>query len=109
MSRLASGKLRERLNVQSYSESQSATGVVSRLWSTDDTRWAGIRQLSSTEAMAHQQRQGESVYEVTLRPYPGLTIDQRFTDTSGTVYNIRSIDNVDLRNHKYVVICVKES
>ena len=109
MSRLRAGKLRERLNVQTYTESQSSTGVVSRSWSTDTTRWAGIRQLSSTEAMAHQQRQGESVYEITIRPYAGLTIDQRLTDAGGTIYQIRSIDNVELRNHVYTLICTKES
>lgn len=109
MPRLQAGKLRERINVQSYSESQSSTGVVSRSWSTDATRWASIRQLSATEAMAHQQNQGEAIYEIVMRPYSGLTIDQRFTTSDGTVYNIRSINNEELRNHVYKVVCTVES
>lgn len=108
MYRLRSGRLRERVNVQSYSESQSATGTLSRSWSTDDTRWAAIEQLSGQEAMAHQQRQGEEVYEITMRPYDGLTTDQRLTDASGNVYNIRSINNHELRNHAYKLICTRE-
>ena len=108
MYRLQSGDLRERLNVQSYSESQSSTGVVSRSWSTDNTRWASVRQLSGNEAMAHQQQQGEAVYEIVMRHYSGLTIDQRLTDASGNVYHIRSIDNHELRNHVTICICVRE-
>lgn len=108
MYRLQSGKLRERLNVQSYSESQSSTGVVSRSWSTDNTRWASVRQLSGNEAVAHQQQQGEAVYEIVMRYYSGLTTDQRLTDSAGTVYQIRSVDNHELRNHATVCVCVRE-
>lgn len=108
MYRFQAGKLRERLNVQSYSEVQSSTGVIARSWVTDDTRWASVRQLSGQEAMAHQQRQGEAVYEIVLRPYAGLTTDQRLTDSGGNAYEIRSIDNHELRNHAYILVCTRE-
>jgi len=107
MYRLQSGDLRERINVQSYSELQSSTGVVSRTWATDNTRWASIKQLSGNEAMAHQGQQGEAVYEIVMRYYPSLTTDMRFTRGS-EVYHIRSVDNHEQRNHVTVCICTRE-
>jgi len=77
---MRAGAMRKRLKVQSLSESQSATGVVSRSWVTDATRWVHKKQLTAQEARANGSTEASETYEMTMRYYAGLTPDQRLWD-----------------------------
>jgi head-tail adaptor len=107
MPRLRSGSLRQRIEIQSASEAQDAYGAVSFSWSTDNTRWGSIQQLSADERKNHDQLEGSNVVKITLRFYDGLAITNRFK--YGTrIFNIVSVNNEWERDHVTTAIAVEE-
>ena len=109
MYRLRSGSLRERVQVQEYTESQSATGTITRSWSTVHTRWGSVRALSHDERLMHEQLEASAVYEVILRYYDEFDIDTSMRLLVNSVpLQIRSIDDDDPQNRLTRIIAVEE-
>ena len=107
MPRLRSGSLRQRLEIQSASEVQDAYGTVGYTWSTDNTRWGSIEQLSADERKNHDQLEGSNVVRITLRFYDGLAITNRVK--YGTrIFNILAVNNQWERDHVTTLIAVEE-
>ena len=107
MPRLRSGSLRQRIEVQSASEVKDSVGGVDFSWSTDNTRWGSIQQLTADERKAHGQLEGSNTVKIVLRYYAGLTISQRLK--YGTrIFNIVSLQNEMERDHVTSIIAIEE-
>jgi len=64
---MQAGKLRHRVQVQTYSETQDTYGEPDRTWTTATTVWASIEPLSGQELLAAQQLAAEASHRVIVR------------------------------------------
>ena len=70
---MEAGRLNQRVEVQSASESRNAAGDVDQTWSTDNFRWAQIEPLKGRELFEAQQAKSDVTHKIRLRFYDGLT------------------------------------
>ena len=62
------GKLRHRVTIQSYTETQdTTTGAITKVWNTFATVWASIEPLSAKEFIAAQAEQSKISLRITIR------------------------------------------
>lgn len=98
------GKLRHRIELQSYTTTTDAVGQQVKSWVTYDTVWAWIRPLSGKEIMNAQQAVAEITHKVTIRYQSELAVTHRIK--FGTRYfNINFIANYDERNEFMEIMC----
>ena len=94
---MRSGRLRQRVTIETPTESQSATtGAVSKTWATFATRWAEKLDLSGREFFAARQVNAETTTRWRLRFVSGITKKMRITH-GGLVYAILSVLQPDGR------------
>lgn len=71
------GRLRERVTIQSATESRNRLGESVLTWGTFVERWASVEGLSSREVLQTGQQQTEATHRVRLRYVPGLKATMR--------------------------------
>jgi len=106
MPRQRAGKLRHRIVVETFTETVSNLGEVSRSWSTSTTRWASIKATAHREEERNRQIEDRATHWVTMRHVDGLSPNDRLKYGS-RVFNILSVDNVEERDRKMLVRCVE--
>ena len=97
--RINAGELRNKVSLQNYDETRSASGHPTRTYATYASVWAKFRTLSGTERMAAQQVSGVITHEVTIRYRSDVHVDHRIL--WGTRYfDIKDVRNVDEQNEQ---------
>ncbi len=105
-SRVRAGRLRHRVEIQSFTESQDSSGEPSKTWSTEATVWAAIEPFVGKEAMDAGKIEARMTHKIRLRSRDGLTPDKRIK--FGTrIFDIVSAVDVMERNHEMVVMAVE--
>lgn len=90
---MKAGKLRHRIEIQDYTESQDGTtGAVTKSWSTFAEVWAAIEPLSAKEFMAAQSEQSKVSVRVTLRYRDDLQPNMRlYHAATGRILEIQGV------------------
>lgn len=95
--RLRAGTLRQKIELQRYTETRSASGHMTRTYETYATVRAGFRTLSGNERLAAQQVRAILTHEVTIRYRTGVHPDHRILWGS-RIFDIKDVRNVDEMN-----------
>lgn len=106
-----SGRLKDRLTIQSSVESQGPDGGVEYTWSDLATRKCEIRPLRAAEFYRAGGEKVEAVYEIRFRFERGIFINaHRLMDTKvspNRVFDIESIINTGNWNSEIVITAVE--
>ena len=97
------GRLRNRIQIQTYTESRNDHGQVLQEWSTAATRWGGIEPLKSDEIIAADKIEGRVTHKIILRYYEGLSKKNRLCFDS-RYFNIFSIVNRKERDKVHEIL-----
>jgi SPP1 family predicted phage head-tail adaptor len=100
------GPMRQRVSVETLTETQDSYGQLVETWTAAGTYWAEVKNLSGWEAVNAQQVKAQATHQVRMRyiaslfSNPGLLPSMRLL--FGTrVFNILWVNNVDERNREY--------
>jgi len=98
-----------RVSLQSYTESKSVSGQVTKSWTTYATIWAKIRTMSGTEKVRNDQPVGLLSMEVTIRyssDVSGVSVKDRILYGSDT-FDIKNVRNVDEQRIEIRMLCTQ--
>ena len=103
---MRTGRLRHRVKIQHYTESQNAFGEATKNWTDYATVWAAVEPVKGREFWESQQINAEITTKVTMRYLAGVKPKMRILyDTR--IFEIDSVINVDERNRELQLL-VKE-
>lgn len=105
------GQLRERVRFQRRRPETDRFGNVEREWATLAERWAQIKPMKGSEQIVAGKLEGRAPVEIMVRwdtllggGASALTTDDRVVHVAtGTAYNVRAIENRDMRR-RYLTI-----
>lgn len=106
---MKAGPLRQRVTLQSLTETTDSYGQRVQSWNTLGTYYAEVRQLSGREAVNAKQVKADTTHLVRMRyigtlfATPGILPSMRFL-FNGIALNILFINNVDNRNREYQIL-----
>ena len=103
---MRAGRLRHRVTIQDYTESQNTFGEVTKNWTDYATVWAAVEPVKGREFWESQQINAEITTKVTLRYLAGVKPKMRILHDT-RIFEIDSVINVDERNRELQLL-VKE-
>jgi SPP1 family predicted phage head-tail adaptor len=98
------GQLRERITVQTPTETITASGEASVTWTTLATRWAEVVPLAGRELFTARQVQPEVTHRVRLRRLAGITTKMQLL-YRGRILKILSAIDVGERRVSCELMC----
>ena len=101
---MRSGRLRNRLVLQSKTYTTDSYGAQIVGWSTQATVWGAIEPLSGKEYLAQQQIQSEIMVRIVIRYRSDITTAWRITN-DGLYYDIENILNENSRDRMLTIYC----
>jgi SPP1 family predicted phage head-tail adaptor len=103
---MRAGRLRHRIKIQEYTESQNTYGEVTKNWTDYATVWATFEPIKGKEFWESQQINAEITTKVTMRYLAGVKSKMRIL--LGTrIFEIDSVINPEERNRELQLL-VKE-
>lgn len=108
---MKAGKLRERISIQRRAESQNEFGESRGIWRDLFVTWGSVEPLAGREFFSALQVQSDISIRVTCR-YAAVLADVSAKDRikhGATVYDIRSVINVESRNRELQFMCTEHS
>ena len=103
---MRAGQLRNRLVLQSKTETRGAAGGVATTWTTQATVWGGIHPISGKEYTAIQQTQNEAEVKIIIRYQSSIDETWRVVN-GGRAYSIVSVINENDRDRMITLMCLK--
>lgn len=101
---MQAGKLRHRIELQSWTEKRNDYGEITKIWATYVRVWASIEPLRGTEALIAQQVSAELSHKVRIRYNSSVTAKDRIK--FGTrIFSINSARNIDEKNIEQELLC----
>ena len=104
---MRAGRLRHRVTIQNYTESQNTFGETTKTWADYATIWAAIEPVKGREFWESQQVNAEITTKITMRYLAGVKPKMRVLDDN-RIFEIDSVINVDERNRELQLL-VKEN
>jgi SPP1 family predicted phage head-tail adaptor len=104
---MRAGRLRHRVIIQEYSESQGNYGGVTKNWTTFATVWAAIEPARGREFWDSQQVNAEVTGKITIRYLAGVTPKMRVKH-GDRYFEILAVINPEEKNEE-LQLMVKES
>jgi len=101
------GTLKDRVTIQSVTETRSSSGQVNETWGTFATRWASVEPLQGREFFESQQVNADVTTRVRLRYLEGVTPKMRVLYKTRT-FNITSVVNVEERSIETQLLCTED-
>lgn len=101
---MKAGKLRHQITIERFTSGQDEFGQPIEAWETVGTVAAAVEPLKGREFIAAQAAQSEVTTRIRLRYLAGITAADRITH-GGTVYNVLSIIDKDMRNIELELMC----
>jgi len=101
------GTLKDRVTIQSVTETRSSSGQVNETWGTFATRWASVEPLQGREFFESQQVNADVTTRVRLRYLEGVTPKMRVLYKTRT-FNITSVVNVEERSIETKLLCTED-
>jgi SPP1 family predicted phage head-tail adaptor len=96
------GELRERITVQSPTESVNALGETVLAWGTFAERWASVEGASAREALAAGQMDVTISHKVKMRYLDGLTQKMRILWRGRTLEIVSLLEHANRSVHELV-------
>ncbi len=103
---MRAGPLRNRLILQSQTETRETGGGVVVSWTTQATVWGGIHPISGKEYTAIQQTQNEATVKIIIRYQSSIDETWRVVN-GGRAYSIESIINENDRDRMMTLMCLQ--
>ncbi len=101
---MRAGLIRQRVKVQTGTETRDAHGGVIRTFADTATRWASVTPLSGRELYEAQQVVADVTHLVVFRhPNPVTPITRLVHE--GRVLNVERVLNKDERDREIMVLC----
>ena len=104
---MRAGKLRHKVTIQDYTESQNSYGEMTKTWSDYATVWASIEPVRGREFWESQQINAEVTAKITIRHLYGINPKMRVKHDN-RIFEIISVINPEERNVE-LQLMVKES
>ena len=107
---MRAGSLRNKVNIQTVTNAQSAVGDITKTWATSFTTWANIVPVNGNEYFDAAQTQSVVTHKMYMRydsSTAAITPDDR-VNYSSVNYNIESIIN-DSRKTMMTVMATEET
>ncbi len=104
---IAAGTLKDRITVQSVTETRSGSGQVNEAWATFATRWASVEPLQGREFFDSQQVNADITTRIRLRYLEGITPKMRVLYKT-RVFNVTSVVNVEERSIETQLLCTED-
>jgi len=101
---MRSGRLRDRLVLQSPSNTRDSYGASVPGWYTEGTVWGSIEVLSGREYFSQQSVQAEAEVRIVMRYNSSIDETWRITN-GGLYYAIVSVINNDTRDRMMTIMC----
>ena len=105
---MRAGKLRHKVELQSYTEARDDFGAAIETYSTYAKVWASINPtagvLAGKEFISGQQVSEEAGYEITIRYNSSVDVKHR-VKFGLRLFDINVIKNVDEKNEYLILIC----
>jgi SPP1 family predicted phage head-tail adaptor len=101
------GKLRHRIEIQSYTTTDDAFGHPVKSWTTRATVWAYVRPLSGREKLSAEQVVGEVTHKIVIRYYDSISPTNRLK-LGGRYFDINFIGDYDERNEFMEIMAVEK-
>ncbi len=105
---MRAGQLRHRLQLQSVTITQSASGEPTETWRTVDTIWGGLRPISQRERASVREPLADADYVVPVRYRSNLTPRMRLLLGDRT-FDILGAQDPDDRNRELHLYCRERS
>lgn len=107
---MQSGRLRERVTIQTETVTRDASGEELRTWAEVATVWASVTPGASSERFLASagQRVAEVTHTVRIRFRSGLTPKMRLVWETTRILEIISVIDPDMRNSTTVLLCSEE-
>lgn len=96
--------LRQKIRIQSATETQDSFGAISTTWSTFADVYADIMPIRGNEFFIVHQEKSQATIKFTIRYLSGLTTKHRILYDS-RVFDIESIINIKERNREMILMC----
>ena len=104
---MRAGKLRHKITIQYYTESQNSYGEMTKTWSDYATVWASIEPIMGREFWESQQINAEVTAKITIRYLADINPKMRVKYGS-RIFEIISVINPEEKNRE-LQLMVKES
>jgi SPP1 family predicted phage head-tail adaptor len=100
--------MRNRLNIQTVTNTRSDNGGFTQTWATAATRWGRIEPMQGKEGERAAQTHTFATHKVTMRWYDGLTNTMRLLFGTRAFGIIESL-NIEERNRVHVLLVKEEA
>ena len=84
------GRMRYRIELQTFISGQDEDGFVRKEWETWQTRWADIVPVSAKEYFSSDRETTEATYKIYIRYTDGVRDDMRIVH-NGRIFDIESV------------------
>ncbi|WP_292935514.1 phage head closure protein [Noviherbaspirillum sp.] len=102
---MRAGKLRHKVTVERVTITQDPDyGSVIETWTPVGTFPASVEPINGREYFTAHLALSEVTTRIRMRYQAGLSVLDRITH-GGTVYNVQSVINPDMRNEELVLMC----
>jgi SPP1 family predicted phage head-tail adaptor len=98
------GKMRHRIELQSFSASKDSFGQEIKTYTTYATVWADVRQISGREMLNAQAAQSEITYRIYVRYNASIVITDRIVWDTRTL-EINAVINTDGKKLMLELLC----
>lgn len=103
---MRAGELRHLITIQQATESRTASGAVSKSWSTFTTAYADIKPMDGREYFQVDQETAEARVKFVIRYQAGITTAMRIS-WDGNFYDIESTLNTGSRDRSIQIIAIQ--
>lgn len=103
---ILAGKLRHRVTVQQFIESQDSYGQENKTWSDHKTIWASVEPLRVRERMEAKQQQTDITHSITIRYLSSITSEDRIKWGS-RIFNISEVRNIDEQDRRMQLLAIE--
>ena len=101
---MRAGPMRQRITIETPTETQAADGSITRTWETFITVWASIEPLAGREYFAAAREQADVSHRIRMRYTEGITHKTRVSFES-RIFEIESVINTGERNRELILMC----
>lgn len=103
---MRSGNLRQRVQIQNFTQAQDDYGQPIETWSTAATVWAAVEPLRGSEFFAAQQVQSDTDVKIRIRYRDDITIDTKSRVLHEThTYDVMNVLHVSERHRELHLMC----
>ncbi len=101
------GRLNNRVQIQSYTETQDDTSFTNRIWTTVYTVWADITPVKGNVMFDSKQVGANVTHKIIIR-YQDYITTENWVYFDSRRFRIRFVRNLDERNRFIELLCEEE-